>query len=81
MAVTVYSKPSCVQCNATKRALKKAGIAYTDIDLTQDEDALEKVKEMGFMSAPVVVTDSDTWSGFRPDKIKVLQQAVQTVDA
>ena len=26
MSVTVYSKPRCVQCDATKRALKKQGI-------------------------------------------------------
>jgi glutaredoxin-like protein NrdH len=27
------------------------------------------------MQAPVVVTDQDHWSGFRPDKIEELAQA------
>jgi glutaredoxin-like protein NrdH len=27
---------------------------------------------MGFMSAPVVITDDDSWAGFKPDKINGL---------
>lgn len=72
MAVTVYTKPSCVQCNATYRALDSKGIEYNVLDLSQDEAALEAVKEMGYLQAPVVVTEEDHWSGFRPDKINEL---------
>ena len=43
MTVTVYSKPACVQCTATTRALAAAGIAYQLVDLTQDEVAELKV--------------------------------------
>lgn len=74
MTVTVYTKPACVQCTATYRALDKAGITYQSVDLTQDPAALAKVQEMGFQQAPVVVTDDDNWSGFRPDKITELAQ-------
>ncbi|WP_166986215.1 glutaredoxin-like protein NrdH [Canibacter zhoujuaniae] len=72
MATTVYTKPSCVQCTATYRALDSKGIEYEVVDLSQDETALETVKELGYMQAPVVVTDEDHWSGFRPDKIDAL---------
>jgi glutaredoxin-like protein NrdH len=72
MKITVYTKPSCVQCNATKRALAKAGLAYEEIDLTEDVEALEAVKALGYMQAPVVFADGDHWAGFRPDKIKAL---------
>lgn len=72
MAVTVYTKPSCVQCNATYRALDTNGIEYEIFDLSVDEKALETVKSLGYLQAPVVVTDSDHWSGFRPDKIDEL---------
>jgi len=70
MAITVYSKPSCVQCDATKRALNKAGVAYDLVDVTTDPDALDRVRALGYARAPVVVADSDHWSGFRPDKLK-----------
>ncbi|MCD7101817.1 glutaredoxin-like protein NrdH [Pseudoclavibacter sp. 13-3] len=72
MSVTVYSKPACVQCNATYRALDKRGIDYTVVDITEDAAALAQVKELGYMQAPVVVTDAGHWSGFRPDKIDAL---------
>lgn len=73
--VTVYSKPLCVQCDATKRALAKAGIAYTVVDVTEDAAALAKIKALGYAQAPVVITNEDHWSGFRPDRIKALTPA------
>ncbi|MDN5731271.1 MAG: glutaredoxin-like protein NrdH [Yaniella sp.] len=75
MTVTVYSKPACVQCNATVRALDKKGIEYDVIDMSQDMDALERVRALGYMQAPVVMTEADHWSGFRPDKIADLENA------
>ena len=72
--ITVYTKPSCVQCNATYRALDAKGLDYTTVDLSGDEEALEAVKALGYMQAPVVVTPDDHWSGFRPDKIASLTQ-------
>lgn len=72
MDITVYSKPLCVQCDATKRALTKAGVAYSVVDVTEDAEALAKVKSLGYMQAPVVITGDDHWAGFRPDKIKAL---------
>ncbi|MBB5830504.1 glutaredoxin-like protein NrdH [Brachybacterium aquaticum] len=75
MDITVYSKPLCVQCDATKRALNKAGVAYDVVDITEDADALAKVKSLGYVQAPVVITGEDHWSGFRPDKIKALAGA------
>lgn len=70
--VTVYSKPSCVQCNATYIALNKKGIPFKTVDMSQDLEALEMVKGLGYLEAPVVVTADDHWGGFRPDKIEGL---------
>lgn len=76
--ITVYSRPDCVQCNATYRALEKKGIDYETVDLSQDADALEQVRALGHMQAPVVITASgEHWSGFRPDKIEELAAACQ----
>lgn len=74
MSITVYSKPSCVQCDGTYRALNKSGLEYESIDVTQDEEALAFIRDkLGYQSAPVVYVDSAThWSGFRPDRIKAL---------
>ena len=79
MTITVYSKPKCVQCNATYRALDKAGISYSTVDVTLDAEALAQVKALGYAQAPVVVAGEDHWSGFRPDKIKSLAAAAEAV--
>lgn len=72
MTVTVYTKPSCVQCDATKRLMDKLSIAYDTVDITVDAEAYEMLIEKGFRSAPVVITDDDAWAGFNPDKINGL---------
>lgn len=81
--LTVYSKPSCVQCNATYRALDAKGIPYVIVDLSESDDALEYVKELGYSQAPVVVVDDqDHWSGFRPDHIeRIAKRAILPSDA
>jgi glutaredoxin-like protein NrdH len=72
MPITVYTKPGCVQCNATYRALDKKGIPYRSLDISQDPEALEALKARGVQQAPAVETPTDFWTGFRPDKIDEL---------
>ncbi|MGO2605926.1 MAG: glutaredoxin domain-containing protein [Brachybacterium tyrofermentans] len=70
--VTIYTRPDCGPCFATKQALAKAGIAFVEVPL---EDVSEEQRAAflasGFMQAPVVLTPGgDAWAGFRPDRIK-----------
>lgn len=69
---TVYTKPACVQCEQTKKLLDKNGISYTTVDITQDEEAYNKVVSMGFQAAPVVISGELSWAGFQPEKINAL---------
>jgi glutaredoxin-like protein NrdH len=72
MQITVYTTQNCVQCMMTKKQFDKFGIRYDEIALEQHPELVEKFKEIGLLSAPIVVTDSKKWSGFRLDKIKSL---------
>lgn len=72
MAITVYSKPDCPQCELTKRDMDILGIEYKTIDITLEQDQLERLTSLGFRSAPVVETDQGAWSGYDRDKIKGL---------
>lgn len=74
MSITVYSKPACVQCTATTRALAARGLDYQVVDLTLDDDALSHVTELGYRQVPVVVAGDAHWAGFRPDLIGQLTQ-------
>ncbi|TFF04390.1 glutaredoxin-like protein NrdH [Cellulosimicrobium funkei] len=78
MSITVYSKPACVQCDATYRALDKKGIEYSVVDISQDTEALEFVRALGYLQAPVVVAGDESWSGFRPDQISALADSLGT---
>ncbi len=69
MSITVYSKPACVQCTATTRALDARGLSYDVIDLTEDAQAMERVTALGYRQAPVVIAGDAHWAGFRPDMI------------
>lgn len=84
VAVVLYSKPKgCVQCDATKRKLKKHNIHYTEVDVTADATALEFIKSLGHAQAPVVYVsaiEGDVhWSGNNPDLIA--QHITERADA
>jgi glutaredoxin-like protein NrdH len=68
----VYTKPNCVQCDATKRWLDNHGIEYSTVDIEQDQEAFDKIVALGFRAAPVVESEAGSWSGFNPDKLSLL---------
>lgn len=70
--ITVYTKPACVQCHTTFKALDKAGLPYEIVDIAENSEARDYVMSLGYLQAPVVVAGDDHWSGFRPDRIKKL---------
>ncbi|MDY6054369.1 glutaredoxin domain-containing protein [Micrococcus sp.] len=76
--LTVYTKPRCVQCDATKRDLNRRSVRYDYVDVTLDKDALDRVTSLGYKAVPVVtVTGADgahlqDWNGYRPDLIAAL---------
>ena len=81
MHITIYSKPNCPQCAATKRAFDRLGAPYTVGDITTDPVALATLQEAGSRQAPVVFGDSDFWTGYRPDRIRDVARRLQTVSS
>lgn len=69
---TVYSKPSCVQCDATKRYLEKHGLPFEVIDVSVDTEAYDRIVGWGFRQVPVVENSTgDRWSGFQPSLLSI----------
>ena len=75
MSITVYTKPACMQCKATTKALEKAGLEYDLVDISVDDEARDYVLALGYLQAPVVEVDGEHWSGFRPERIRGLAAA------
>ena len=79
---TVYTKPACGPCLATKRMLTSRGVEFTEVDLAKATTAeVEQFRDAGHLQAPVVLVEgvtaersSRTWSGFRPDLIDSINQ-------
>lgn len=72
-AITVYTLPSCVQCDMTKKWLTSRGLTFETVDLSQDAAAYEAVQELGYKAAPVVIVANGGyeahWSGFQPARL------------
>ncbi len=68
--VTVYSKPACVQCTASKRWLDTNSVVFEDGDAIENIDPIKNL--VGLLQAPVIkVVDESTsevtfWSGHNP---------------
>ena len=69
---TTVTLPSDGNYRIAHRALDNAGVEYDVVDISLDPEARDYVMALGYLQAPVVSTDEDHWSGFRPDKINEL---------
>ena len=74
--VTVYADAARDDVADTMAVLENVGITYTLIDLTQDENALQHVEELGFTQTPIVEAGTTSWAGFRPDLIHALATSI-----
>ena len=56
--IKVFAKNRCVQCDATKSAFNKAGLVegeHFNVTMLEDnEEALESMKNAGYLQAPIV---------------------------
>lgn len=67
MNVTVYTTPGCPSCHAVKTYLKQKGIAFTEKDVTQSEEALQEMKRVsGVRIAPVTLIGNEALYGDFP---------------
>lgn len=78
MKITVWTKSACSQCTMTKNLLKRNGLEFEEADLETSPEQLQAFKDAGLLQAPIIVLGQDgrKWSGFRPDLIDELADAV-----
>lgn len=55
--LTIFSTPWCGYCVRLKRQLDDAGVAYVDLDITEDESSAELVMQVngGNQTVPTVL--------------------------
>ena len=73
--ITVYSKHNCVQCEMTKEFLKQNNVEFEEVNVFEDEEALELIQLHGFQRLPVVTRNNSfdfAFSGFQIDLLDEL---------
>ena len=73
-SIRVFSQPTCPACNELKDYLKKKGVAFTDVDITADREALnEMIKVHKVRVTPLLLAGDKKIIGFDPVEVdKVL---------
>ncbi len=73
MKVRIFSTPTCTYCVTLKEYLKKHNIDFEDIDVSQNEEALnEMVEKSSQTSVPVIDIDGKIIIGFDKEQINQL---------
>ena len=67
--ITVYSKPNCVRCEMAKRYLNDKGVPFEEVDVFENAEALQMLRDEGRSEMPVVDINGERHSGFRPEKL------------
>ena len=57
-------------CNRVKEFLSQKDISYRDRDVSKDEEALNELQRLGFMSTPVTVIGNTVVVGFDREKLE-----------
>ncbi len=60
--IKIYSTEFCSFCSKAKELLDDMGIPYTDINIYEDKEAMEVMREMEFTTVPQILID-DMWIG------------------
>ncbi|WP_207941390.1 ribonucleoside-diphosphate reductase 2,NrdH-redoxin [Enterococcus sp. DIV2402] len=72
MNIKLFSKNNCMQCKMAKRFLADNNISFEEINIDNEPNAIDWLKEQGFQSVPVITSDATTVVGFRPDQLRQL---------
>ena len=75
--IKVYSKHNCMQCEMTKEFLKANNVKFEEVNVEDNEEALELIKMHGFQRLPVVTRSESfdfAFSGFQIDQLEELAE-------
>lgn len=71
MVVKVYTTQACPWCRRVREYLKKNGVEFTEVDVSQNPEASkELITKSGQMGVPVTVVDGAVVVGYDEDALK-----------
>jgi glutaredoxin-like protein NrdH len=70
--IIIYTNPNCSQCEMTKRHLSVNDVKFEVKNVVDSPEIIPLIQEKGYKTAPIVVTDDDSWSGYNLAKLNEL---------
>ena len=55
-----------------KEFLSRKGVAYTERDISRDQQALDELSRLGYMTTPVTTIDGEVVVGFDQKRLEAL---------
>jgi len=75
-SIVIYSSPTCGFCHMVKQYLQDKGYAFTEKDISVDQDALRFVlQSVGQAVTPIITIDKAVIIGFDRPKIDAALEA------
>lgn len=66
MSITLFTQPKCPYCDIMKQMLDQTGFTYYTLNIRENEDALNFMKEKGHRTVPQLYVD-DIHINEKPD--------------
>ncbi|WP_270361355.1 glutaredoxin domain-containing protein [Limosilactobacillus mucosae] len=70
--IKVYTKPDCPQCKMTIMFLIRHHVRFLNINVSENPQYAQSLRDKGYRSVPIVVTECEEWSGFCPERLKAV---------
>jgi len=71
MDIKIYSTPTCIYCKKAKELLEKNNIAFTEVNVVQDQETLDEfIKKTGQKAVPVIEIDGEFMIGYNEEWLK-----------
>lgn len=71
MRIKIYTTPTCPYCQLAKDFFEKKNLFFEEIDVSQDQKALEEIIEKTHqMAVPVIEIEEEIFVGFNPREIE-----------
>jgi len=69
--MTIYTSPSCTNCQALKKYLKIINVEYKEIDVSIDQESLTKIiPKIDELKLPIAENNGKYVTGFNITKLK-----------
>lgn len=73
--IKIYGRPECSNCQKTKRILEARNCEYEWINVDEDPELLQWIRENGFTPLPMIEANGKRWNGLDINRLNAYVQS------